>query len=103
MLAYNAWLKLGKTFAFYYYEVSNGEDTVHFSPTHYVDISATEPRKKQACYAHASQTPDRYYDLQSLVTRMPGRERPSSRRRLHPPRPEPGFRAAQGVMHTLRA
>lgn len=74
MLAYDAWLKLGKKFAFYYYEVSNGEDTVHFSPTHYVDITSTEPRKRQACYAHASQTPDRYYDLQSLVTRMRGVE-----------------------------
>jgi LmbE family N-acetylglucosaminyl deacetylase len=74
MLAYDAWLKLKKRFAFYYYEVSNGEDTVHFSPTHYVDITSTEPRKRQACYAHASQTPDRYYELQSLVTRMRGVE-----------------------------
>jgi LmbE family N-acetylglucosaminyl deacetylase len=74
ILAYDAWLKMGKKFAFYYYEVSNGEDTVHFSPTHYVDITATEPRKKQACYAHASQTPDRYYELQSLVTKMRGVE-----------------------------
>ena len=74
MLAYDAWLKLGKKFALYYYEVSNGEDTVHFSPTHYVDISQTEPRKRQACYAHASQTPDKYYALQELVTRMRGIE-----------------------------
>ena len=43
MLAYDAWLKMGKKFAFYYYEVSNGEDTVHFAPTHYVDITAVEP------------------------------------------------------------
>ena len=31
MLAYDAWLKLKKKFAFYYYEVSNGEDTVQFA------------------------------------------------------------------------
>jgi LmbE family N-acetylglucosaminyl deacetylase len=74
MLAYDAWLKLGKTFAFYYYEVSNGEDTVQFAPTHYVDITATEPRKRKACYAHASQTPDRFYALQEMVTRMRGVE-----------------------------
>ena len=40
MLVYDAWLKMGKAFALYYYEVSNGEDTVQFAPTHYVDITA---------------------------------------------------------------
>jgi LmbE family N-acetylglucosaminyl deacetylase len=73
-LAYDAWLQMGRSFAFYYYEVSSGEDTVHFMPTHHVDITATEPRKRQACYAHASQTPDRYYALQEQVTRMRGFE-----------------------------
>lgn len=73
-LAFDAWLHLGKKFALYYYEVSNGEDTLQFSPTHYVDISATEPRKRDACYAHASQTPDRYYELQDLVARFRGVE-----------------------------
>ncbi len=72
MLAYNAWLRMGKKFACYSYEVSDGEDTVHFSPTHYIDITATEPRKRQACYAHASQNPDKFYSLRELVTRMRG-------------------------------
>ncbi len=74
MLAYDAWLKLKKKFAFYYYEVSNGEDTVQFAPSHYVDISKTEPRKRRACYAHASQSPDRYYGLQEQITRLRGIE-----------------------------
>jgi LmbE family N-acetylglucosaminyl deacetylase len=74
MLVYDAWLKLKKRFALYYYEVSNGEDTVQFAPTHYVDITATEPLKRRACYAHASQTPERYYALQELVTRLRGIE-----------------------------
>jgi N-acetylglucosamine malate deacetylase 1 len=74
MLAYDAWLKLKKKFAFYYYEVSSGEDTLQFAPTHYVDITKTEPRKRQACYAHASQSPDRYYALQDQVTRLRGIE-----------------------------
>lgn len=74
MLVYDAWLKMKKRFALYYYEVSNGEDTVQFAPTHYVDITDTEPRKRQACYAHASQSPDRYYSLQEQVTRMRGLE-----------------------------
>ena len=74
MLAYDAWLKLGKKFGFYYYEVSNGEDTLMFTPTDYVDITATEDRKRAACYAHASQTPGRFYPLQSQVTRFRGIE-----------------------------
>ena len=74
MLSYDGWLRMGKKFALYYYEVSNGEDTVQFSPSHYVDITATEPRKRQACYAHASQTPDKYYKLQEQVTRLRGIE-----------------------------
>ena len=90
MLVYDAWLKMEKRFALYYYEVSNGEDTVQFSPTHFVNITKTEPRKRLACYAHASQTPDRYYALQEQVTRTArDREWPSASRRVHPARAEP--------------
>lgn len=74
MLVYDAWLRQGKSFALFYYEVSSGEDTVQFAPTHYVDITATEPRKRRACYAHASQSPDKYYGLQERITRMRGIE-----------------------------
>jgi N-acetylglucosamine malate deacetylase 1 len=74
MLAYDAWLHMGKSFGFYYYEASDGEDTQMFSPTHYVDISAVEPRKRAACYAHASQTPDRYYALETEIARFRGIE-----------------------------
>lgn len=75
LLVYEAWLKLGRKFALYYYEVSNGEDTIQFAPTHYVDITTTEPKKRQACYAHASQAPDKFYALQQQITRMRGIER----------------------------
>jgi len=74
LLVYEAWLRMKKKFALYYYEVSNGEDTVQFSPTHYVDISLTESKKRSACYAHASQAPDKFYALQELVARMRGIE-----------------------------
>jgi LmbE family N-acetylglucosaminyl deacetylase len=74
MLVYEAWLRMAKRFALYYYEVSNGEDTLQFSPTHYVDITGTEPRKRAACYAHASQTPDKFYALQEMVTHLRGIE-----------------------------
>jgi LmbE family N-acetylglucosaminyl deacetylase len=75
MLVYEAWLRLKRSFALYYYEVSNGEDTVQFSPTHYVDITSAEERKRRACYAHASQAPGKFYALQSQVTRLRGIER----------------------------
>jgi LmbE family N-acetylglucosaminyl deacetylase len=74
MFAYDAWLATGKKFAFYYYEVSDGEDTLMFAPTDFVDITAVEPRKRLACYAHASQSPDKFYALQSQVTRFRGVE-----------------------------
>jgi LmbE family N-acetylglucosaminyl deacetylase len=73
-LCFDAWLQLGRKFALYYYEVSDGEDTLQFSPTHYVDITATEPAKRGACYAHASQTPERYYALQDQVAKFRGIE-----------------------------
>ena len=65
---------MGRKFALYYYEVSNGEDTVQFAPTHYVDITDTAPRKRLACYAHASQSPDKFYALQEMVMKMRGIE-----------------------------
>jgi LmbE family N-acetylglucosaminyl deacetylase len=73
-LSYGAWAKMGRSFALYFYEVSDGEDTHMFAPTDYVDISATEAVKKAACYAHASQAPDKFYALQSAVTRFRGIE-----------------------------
>jgi N-acetylglucosamine malate deacetylase 1 len=74
MLTYDYWLRTKKRFALFLYEVSNGEDTFQFSPTRYVDISRTEPRKRAACYAHASQAPDRFYALQSQVAQFRGIE-----------------------------
>lgn len=73
-LVYDAWLRMGRKFVLYYYEVSNGEDTMMFSPVEYVDISAVEPRKRAACYAHASQAPDKFYALQDEVARFRGLE-----------------------------
>jgi LmbE family N-acetylglucosaminyl deacetylase len=75
MLAYDAWVRMKRSFALYYYEVSNGEDTEQFAPTHYVDITGAEPRKRDACHAHASQAPDRFYALQDQVARFRGIER----------------------------
>jgi LmbE family N-acetylglucosaminyl deacetylase len=74
MLTYDAWKNSKQSFALYYYEVSDGEDTLQFSPTHYIDTTDQEPVKRAACYAHASQTPDRYYKLQDDVAAFRGLE-----------------------------
>lgn len=79
MLAFDAWQSSKRAFALYYYEVSNGEDTLQFSPTHYIDITSQEPTKRAACYAHASQTPERYYKLQDNVAAFRGIESGCSR------------------------
>jgi LmbE family N-acetylglucosaminyl deacetylase len=89
MLVLEAWLHLGRRFALYYYEVSDGEDTVQFAPTHHVDITGTEPRKRRACFAHASQAPERFYALQEQVTRLRGIER--------------GCRHAEGFVRHVRS
>jgi LmbE family N-acetylglucosaminyl deacetylase len=75
LLVYDAWLRMRKRFALYYYEVSDGEDTVQFAPTDWVDITNAEPRKRRACYAHASQNPQKFYALQERVTQMRGIEK----------------------------
>ena len=62
-----------RRFALYYYEVSDGEDTMQFNaPTHYVDISGVLDTKKAACFAHASQNPDFFYRLQDTVATFRG-------------------------------
>ncbi len=57
LLVYDAWLRMDKSFALYYYEVESGIQSQHFWPTQFVDVEAAESRKKRACMAHASQNP----------------------------------------------
>ncbi len=73
-LTLEAWSRLGRKAALYFYEVSDGLDTLMFTPTDYVDITETEPLKRSACYAHASQQPDFFYALQSRVSEFRGAE-----------------------------
>jgi LmbE family N-acetylglucosaminyl deacetylase len=72
MLTYEAWRSRRATCSLYYYEVTDGEDTMMFAPTDYVDITRQEPLKRRACFAHASQSPDRFYGIQSKITRFRG-------------------------------
>ncbi len=72
-LTVDAWLKDGKKYALYYYEVA--EDTMMFSPAEYVDISSVEAMRRAACYAHVSQNPAKWYPKQVEITRRHGAEK----------------------------
>jgi LmbE family N-acetylglucosaminyl deacetylase len=73
LLVYDAWQKSGRKFALYYFEVDAGAQTQLFRPTHYVDISDTEERKRKACYAHTD-APSFYPRYHDLMNRFRGLE-----------------------------
>lgn len=62
VLTQGAWQSCGRKFALYYYEVDLGSDTQCFGPRCYVDVTATEPLKRDACMAHRSQNPAGFYE-----------------------------------------
>jgi LmbE family N-acetylglucosaminyl deacetylase len=73
-LAYRAWQSSGRKFVLAYYEVMTGVQTQEFRPNWYVDMSETWPAKREACYAHRSQTPSRFYRHHSKLARQCGEE-----------------------------
>ena len=92
MLVYDAWLRMEKRFALYYYEVSNGEDTVQFFPNslrgHHADRTTKTPGLLRA------RQPDPRPVLYVARTSHPvprDRKRLPTSRGLHPPRTEPRF------------
>jgi len=74
LLVYDAWLRMERKFSLYYFEVMTGLQTSQFSATHYVDITATEVRKRAACFAHASQNPEEFYAVHDQMNRCRGME-----------------------------
>jgi LmbE family N-acetylglucosaminyl deacetylase len=62
MLTLTAWIKSGRQFQLYFYEVNTGIETMGFTPTDYVDITGVRELKKSAMYAHKSQDPDGTYN-----------------------------------------
>jgi len=74
LLAFDAWLRAGRKFALYYFAVNEGSQTTMFRPTHYVDITSVEPRKRAACMAHKSQDPQGFYSIHSIMHEFRGRE-----------------------------
>jgi LmbE family N-acetylglucosaminyl deacetylase len=71
-LVLDAWMESGQSAAFYYYGIA--EDTMMFTPQEFVDISIVEPRKRAACFAHASQQPEKWYPLEAELTKFWGTE-----------------------------
>jgi len=74
LLAFDAWHRAGQKFALYYYEVDAGYQTTMFRPTHYVDITSLEERKRAACMAHKSQNPEGFYGIHSRMHDFRGLE-----------------------------
>lgn len=72
LLAFDAWLGSGKRYALYYFEVMSGVQTTHFHPTDYVDITETEQRKRDATFAHASQSRIGMYEHHDKMNRFRG-------------------------------
>ena len=74
LLAYDAWLRGGRKFALFYFEVMSGSQTQNFSPSHYVDITSMESLKRAACFAHSSQNPAEFYAEHDVMNRFRGME-----------------------------
>lgn len=55
ILVYDAWRMTGRGFDLYYCEVMTGMQTQNFTPTLWVDITATRDKKIQAYLCHKSQ------------------------------------------------
>ena len=62
LLALTAWVRSGRAFHLYFYEVNTGVETMGFTPTDYVDITALRDRKKDAMFAHKTQDPVNTYN-----------------------------------------
>jgi LmbE family N-acetylglucosaminyl deacetylase len=62
LLSVQCWMRMGKKFGLYFFEVDSGSQTFQFTPTDYVDITPVVDKKKTALYKHVSQEPEHIYD-----------------------------------------
>jgi LmbE family N-acetylglucosaminyl deacetylase len=105
LLTYNAWLKSGRKFPLYYYEVELGRQTQDFLPTHYVDISSVAEQKKAAGAANTL-TVQGWWPLHEEMQRLRGLEvgcQFAEAYHRHPQSPdEPGLAAFTSRLSTPR-
>ena len=75
LLTLDAWSKAEPGGELYYYEVMTGTQTQTFSPTQFVDITATASRKREACVAHRSQKiAEQYVEHEQQIALFRGRQ-----------------------------
>lgn len=74
LLVFDSWQRSQRKFLLYYFEVLTGEQTQNFHPTVYLDVTAFEPLKRQACFAHKSQFPEDFYAYHERMSRFRGME-----------------------------
>jgi len=61
LLTIQTWVRSGKKFELYFFEVCTGSQTMGFKPTDYVDITSTKDQKRKALFCHTSQNPPGIY------------------------------------------
>jgi LmbE family N-acetylglucosaminyl deacetylase len=75
VLTFQAWMRAGKKYPLYFFEVCTGEQSLIFRPTDYVDITATQEQKRRSVYCHVSQDPPSIYSCgHSAMEEFRGRE-----------------------------
>ncbi len=75
LLTIRAYVAKSRGFPLYFFEVNAGSQTMGFTPTHYVDITAVREKKKSALFAHKSQHGDAIYrDHHEVMETFRGRE-----------------------------
>jgi len=62
LLTIQSWIRSGKSFDLYFFEVCAGSQTIGFRPDTYIDITSTLEQKHKAVYCHTSQDPDGIYN-----------------------------------------
>ncbi len=73
-LALSAYMSPETDFEFYYFEVMTGRQSMHFHPTHYVDISDVAEIKHQALLCHKSQDGEAVWQDHEIMHSFRGRE-----------------------------
>lgn len=61
LLTVQSWMRTQTKWPLYFFEVCEGEQTLTFHPTDYIDITDTQEQKRKAVYCHVSQDPDSIY------------------------------------------
>ena len=74
LLTFQSWHRGGKKYPLVYFEVMSGEQTQQFHANFYVDAAETWEKKKEACFAHASQSPSTFYPYHEEMERFRGLE-----------------------------